>query len=117
MVSAIFMSLMYTSNFTGLATGQPPQTNNQQKTELPKPSQQCIDPNANQKCGSSCWLDTDGFPPSTFEQSKGKVGVIDWNERCRDITNSINPDATLCCSSCDCPQDYTCIIGTCKLSS
>ena len=120
LIAGLFISLLYVNKFTGFAPGDPAEVEAARidfEPELPKNTVKCLDDRADRKCSTSCWLKSDGAPPSSFQEAEGKIGVIDWNGRCRDVLENIinptNPWATLCCGDCDCPIGSKCAVGTC----
>ncbi|MBI4895530.1 MAG: hypothetical protein HY831_03480 [Candidatus Aenigmarchaeota archaeon] len=114
LISCLFVSLLYINSFTGFAPGDPtPTVNIEESTpKLPK-SSSCIDINANEKCGQSCWLNADGNPPGTFESSSGKIGITSWDGNCRDIFTYQDSSQPMCCGECDCPLNSICNQGKC----
>ncbi|GEM_PF-5799395 len=114
LISCLFTSLLYINNFTGFAPGDPtiPPNTVDSNPKLPKLSS-CIDTNANEKCGQSCWLVAGGNPPGTFESSSGKIGIIRWDGNCEDIFTYQDPSQSMCCGECDCPLNYMCNQGDC----
>ena len=111
LVSSLFVSLVYIKGYTGFAPGDPTNTKNIDIAPTVPEAKPCIDKAANVKCGGSCWLKQDGSDSGKFDDSKGQVGIVDWNGKCRDILTTMND---LCCGQCDCPLDYKCDRGICQ---
>jgi hypothetical protein len=89
------------SAITGLVTGFVPVQN---PNPNPSSSFECPAPGANSSCGAPCWLKTSGnAPAANFSEAQGKIGVIDWDGKCRDISEYVQNQ--YCCCDAECPMD------------
>jgi len=113
LVSALFISLIYMNGYTGFATQANSKAITDIDPELPKVDIKCVDEKANEKCGSPCWWKEGSTEPSTYDEAKGNIGIMEWFGKCINIEDYLSN--SLCCGDCDCPLDYPkCINGVCS---